>query len=154
MDRKLLEERKKMICELVNNELYVPMKLKELAVFLQASKDERGDLQEVLDALVNEGKLTVTKKGKYCKPDDSMKTGTFISNQKGFGFVEIEGEEEDIFIPEGEVNGAFHLDKVQVRVENAAREGKRREGTILKVIEHGITDVVGTFESEIGRAHV
>ncbi len=147
MDQKLLEERKKMICKLVNDELYVPMKFKELAVFLQAAKEEREELKEVLDTLVNEGKLTLTKKGKYCKPDESLRTGTFISNQKGFGFVEIEGEEEDIFIPESEVNGAFHLDTVQVKVETVFREGRRREGTVLKVIEHGITDVVGTFES-------
>ncbi|MCM1467116.1 MAG: ribonuclease R [Alistipes sp.] len=147
MDKDLLEERKKMICGLVNDELYVPMKIKELAVFLQVAKEERGELAEVLEALVNEGKLTVTKKGKYCKADEAFKTGTFISNQKGFGFVEIEGEEEDIFIPESEVNGAFHLDKVQVKVERVSREGKRREGTVVKVIEHGITDVVGTFES-------
>ncbi len=146
MDRDLFEERKRMICELVNDELYVPMKAKELAVFLQVSKEEREELNEVLKALVDEGRIMVTARGKYCKADDTFKVGTFLGNQKGFGFVEIEGEAEDVFIPESEVNGAFHLDKVQVKITEAAHEGRRREGTVLKVIEHGITDVVGTFE--------
>ncbi len=147
MEKNLFEERKNMICELVNDDLYVPMKIKELAILLQVSKEERHELQEVLDALVEEGRLSLTKKGKYIKPDEPIKVGTFISNQRGFGFVETEDEEEDIFIPESEVNGAFHLDKVQVKCSTAAKNGKRREGTILKVIEHGITDVVGTFDA-------
>lgn len=146
MENALFEQRKKMIEELINDELYVPMKIKELAVFLSVAREDRGELEEVLNSLIDDGKLMLTKKGKYCKSEIPIKTGTFISNQRGYGFVEIEGEEEDIFIPESEVNGAFHLDKVQVKIEAAARDGKRREGSILKIIEHGITDVVGTFE--------
>lgn len=146
MEKELLEERKKMICELVNDELYVPMKIKELAIFLQVPRESRRELQEVLDSLLEEGRIMVTKKGKYCKPDQPVKMGTFISNQRGFGFVETEDGEDDIFIPESEVNGAFHLDKVQVKCSVTAKNGKRREGTIVKIIEHGITDVVGTFD--------
>lgn len=146
MEKELLEQRKNMICELVQDDMYVPMKLKELAVFLRVSKEERGDLEEVLSQLLEEGRIMQTKKGKFVKPDQCIKVGTFISNQRGFGFVTIEGEEEDIFIPESEVHGAFHLDQVQVRIENQVKDGKRREGTILKIISHGIVDVVGTFE--------
>lgn len=146
MEKELLEERKNMICELLNDELYVPMKIKELAAFLQIPKEARHELAEVLDALLSEGRIMVTAKGKYRKPDQPVKIGTFISNQRGFGFVETEDEEEDIFIPESEVNGAFHLDRVQVKCSVAAKSGRRREGTVIKILEHGITDVVGTFE--------
>ena len=147
MQPKTFEERKNIICELVNDEMYVPMKIKELAIFLQVAKEDRKELEAVLDALVTEGKLTLTKKGKYMKADQPIKIGTFISNQRGFGFVETDDEEDDIFIPESEVNGAFHLDKVQVKCTSTAKEGKRREGTILKIVEHGITDIVGTFDA-------
>lgn len=146
MEKDLLEKRKNMICELVNDKLYVPMKFKELAMFLQVEKEDRDKLLKVLDELVSEGRLTVTQKGKYIKPEKNIRVGTFISNVRGFGFVMIEGEDEDIFIPESEVHGAFHLDEVLVSIENAAREGKRREGSILKINSHGITDIVGTFE--------
>jgi ribonuclease R len=146
MERDLLEKRKNMICELVNDKLYVPMKFKELAMFMQVAKEDREELLQVLNELVSEGRLSVTQKGKYVKPDKNLRVGTFISNVRGFGFVTIEGEPEDIFIPESEVNGAFHLDEVLVSVENAAKDGKRREGSIVRINSHGITDIVGTFE--------
>lgn len=146
MDKELFEQRKKMIEDLMNDDLYVPMKIKELAIFLRVAKEDRAELLEVLDSLLEEGRIMITKKGKYCKPELSVKVGTFISNQRGFGFVEVEGEEEDIFIPESEVHGAFHLDQVQIQVHPAPKGGKRREGSVLKVLEHGIVDVIGTFE--------
>lgn len=146
MEKELFESRKKMITELVNDELYVPMKIKELAIFMQVPKENRQELKEVLDSLVAEGKLGITKKGKYVKAEQTALTGTFISNQRGFGFVEIENDENDIFIPEADVNGAFHLDKVAVAITGEAKNGRRREGKILNIIGHGITDIVGTFQ--------
>ena len=61
------------------------------------------------------------------------------------GFVSIEGEEEDIFIPESQVHGAFHMDTVQVAV-TSENSGKRREGTITKIISRGTTRIVCTYE--------
>lgn len=146
MEKELLEQRKRMIYELIRDNLYVPMKIKELAIFLQVPKEKRHELEEVLGALVDEGKIEVTKKGKYVEAKNNFLTGTFISNQRGFGFVEVEGEEQDIFIPESEVNNAFHMDRVQVKITAQAQNARRREGSIVKILEHGITDVVGTFE--------
>ena len=110
------EKRKKLICELVADEMYVPMKEKELAAFMQVSKEDREAFREVLQALLSEGKLQITRQGKYCKPDENQLVGTFISNAKGFGFVEVEGCENDFYIPEDQVNGAFHEDRVMVRL--------------------------------------
>ena len=59
MDRKLLEDRKKMIYEFICEELYVPMKAKEMAMVLQVPKSQRQELQEVLDALVDECRIEV-----------------------------------------------------------------------------------------------
>ena len=55
------------------------------------------------------------------------------------------GEEEDIFIPESQVHGAFHMDTVQVAV-TSENSGKRREGTITKIISRGTTRIVCTYE--------
>ena len=84
-------------------------------------------------------------KGKYQKNSSEVLTGTFISNSKGFGFVEIEGREEDLFIPENYTNGAFHLDTVQVSLL-PGRQRKRQEAQVLRIIARGMTRVVGTFE--------
>ncbi len=145
MNQELFEKRKQLICELVEDEMYVPMKEKELAMLMQVSKADREEFRKVLDALVLEGKIQLTSKGKYMKSDGSVLIGTFISNVRGFGFVEIEGREEDLFIPEDMVNGAFHQDKVQVELIPGKR-GKRQEAVVRKVIERGTRQIVGTYE--------
>ena len=72
-----------------------------------------------MQELLIEGLIDRTAKGKYVKGSGKKKepvTGTFISNAKGFGFVEIEGSDEDLFIPKDMVNGAFHKDTVEVEL--------------------------------------
>lgn len=134
-----------MICDLVNDSLYVPMKEKELASFLGVVKEDRDELRTVLQELLAEGKLMLTSKGKYMKSDGSVLTGTFISHAKGFGFVEIEGREEDLFIPEDKTGGAFHKDTVQVSLL-PGHSGKRQEAQVVRIIARGMTQVVGTYE--------
>jgi len=133
----LKDKRKKVICDLVEDSFYVPMKEKELAIFLQVNIEDREELKKVLDELVEEGKLDRTPKGKYIKgsgkkrktitePAKEVLTGTYISHPKGFGFVEIEGQEEDLFVPEGMSADAFHKDTVEVELLPVTG-GKRRE---------------------------
>ncbi|WP_148410830.1 ribonuclease R [Murimonas intestini] len=145
MKEDIFEKRKKVIYDLICDEHYIPMKVKELAILLQVTKEERPSLQAVLDELVKEGKIEVSKRGKYKKLESPVLVGTFIGNQKGFGFVEIEGAEEDIFIPESGVNGALHQDTVQVALVSG-KPGKRREGEVVRVLARGITEVVGTYQ--------
>lgn len=141
------ERRKKLICELVEDELYVPMKEKELAAFMQVKPEEREELKQILNELLARGKLQITKRGKYLKGEEKKEglVGTFLSHAKGFGFVEVEGREQDLYIPEEHVNGAFHKDTVQAELL-CEQSGKRAEAKIVKILSHGITRVVGTFE--------
>ena len=145
MEKTILEERKKTIYQFICDEFYVPMKAKEMAVVLSVPKSQRSELQGVLDALVMDGRIEVTSKGKYIKSEGKYLIGTFTAHARGFGFVSIEGEEEDIFIPESQVHGAFHMDTVQVAV-TSENSGKRREGTITKIISRGTTRIVCTYE--------
>lgn len=145
MDRELFEKRKELVCELVRDELYVPMKEKEMAAFMQVSKEDREDFRKVLDELLKEGKISVGSKGKYRKPDEDMVTGTFISNARGFGFVEVEGRDGDLFIPAAYVKDAYHNDTVQAKVL-PGQKGKRQEAEIVRVISRGTVSVVGTYQ--------
>ena len=72
--------------------------------------------------------------------------GTFIGHPKGFGFVEIEGQDEDIFIPESDTGTAMHQDKVRIIIRDGQKEGKRKEGTVVKVLERGMPEIVGTYQ--------
>lgn len=145
MDRQLQEKRKKIICELIHDQIYVPMKEKEMAAFMQVSKEDREEFHKLLDELLQEGRISITEKGKYVRPGRDILKGTFISNARGFGFVEIEGMETDLFIPEERVNGAFHNDIVQVRLLPELT-GKRREAEVIKILSRGTAQVVGTFQ--------
>lgn len=181
------KNRKKMIYDFICNKNYVPMKAKEIASLLQIPKQKRSELQEVLEALEQEGKIMVIHRGRYkkcpvknsadkhagcedsrkeqnrgkdvkrsekdewagaafCPEPAECKRGTFISHSKGFGFVELEeADEEDIFIPAPYVGEAFHRDEVEV-VLLPQQSGRRQEGRVVRVLSHGITEVIGTFE--------
>lgn len=145
MEKELLEERKKIILDIINADTFIPMKAKEMAIILNIPKDNRKELEEVLNSLLAEGKISVSKKGKYGKPSGNVLVGKFEGNTKGFGFVTVEGEDEDLFIPENATNGAMHNDVVQV-VLRSGKTGKRREGEVIKVLEHAVTEVVGMFQ--------
>ncbi len=140
-----LEQRKKLICELVADDAYVPMKEKELAVLMQVPREERTALREVLQALLAEGRLQVNGQGRYSKPDADKPVGTFISNARGFGFVEVEGMEEDLYVPEDKTNGAFHLDRVQV-MRLPGQRGRRQEAAVVRILQRGTKQIVGTYE--------
>ncbi len=146
----LLEQRKNMIESLVGEKQYIPMKEKEMAMLLQVKKEDKDAFHQVIDALLSEGRIMLTPKGKIMKGDGSVLVGTFIANSKGFGFVEVEGRQEDLFIPADCTGGAFHKDQVQVVLRPGTRMANgtrlRQEAEVTKVLSHGITQVVGTFE--------
>lgn len=146
------EKRKKIIYDFMCDDLYVPMKLKEIAVLLQVPKEQKDDLKKVLDSLEEEGKIHLSKKGKYIKGEGRRLVGIYQAHPKGFGFVSIEGEKEDIFIPEEAVNGAFHGDTVEIAI-TASPEGKRKEGKILRVVSRGTTRVVGLYQVKKNKSY-
>ena len=146
MKKELLEERKETIYQFICDELYVPMKAKEIAAVLNVPKAQRGELAEVLAALVADGRIEVSEKGKYKKADGKFLVGQFLAHPRGFGFVTAEGLAEDIYIPESQVNGAFHKDTVQVAIRSKATSGRRCEGAVTKIISRGSAQIVCTYE--------
>lgn len=144
------EKRKKIIYEFICDDMYVPMKLKELAILLQVPKEQRSELKAVMDALEAEGKVHVSQKGKYLKGAGRTLRGVYQAHPRGFGFVTIEGETDDIFIPEKETNGALHGDTVEILL-TASPEGKRKEGKIVKIAERATAKIVGLYQVAKGK---
>lgn len=145
MTDELMNERKGKLKGLISDPTYVPMKLKELAMLLDIPKGQREELKEVLDALVAEGKVGISKKGKYGKPEMFSLVGTFSGHQKGFGFVTVEGMEQDIFIPGEKTGGALHGDRVQIVIELEGQK-RRSEGAVIRVLEHANTVIIGFYQ--------
>ena len=91
--------------------------------------------------------------------------GVFSATDKGFGFVKVEGFSRDVFISERFTNYAFHGDRVVIELlspgpleeepvidkKNSGKIksdhiSKSREGKVVKILEHSIAQIVGTFE--------
>ena len=138
-------ERKKKILQVINDKHYKPLKQKELAFLLQVLPEDREQFREILAELVKEGKVLLTKRGKYQSLSEITKIGMFTGHQKGFGFVTVEGEEDDYYIPDFATGGALHNDKVMIKIMKAP-EGRRKEAEVVKIIEHGNTEVVGYYQ--------
>ena len=141
-----LTQRKAMLLKLFQDPAFVPMKIKEIAILLDVPRDQREDLKDVLDSLLSEGKIGISQRGKYGKPDISSISGVYFGHPKGFGFVAVEGLEQDIFIPEEKNGGALHGDTVLLSVESESGNGKRAEGRILKVVNHANSEIVGFYQ--------
>ena len=113
-------------------------------------KDDRyyDDRREEYGSEYGRKKKDKNKKDKNKKeqPEGIQAEGTFIGHPKGFGFVEIEGQDEDIFIPESDTGTDMHQDKVRIIIRDDKKEGKRQEGVVVKVLERGMPEIVGTYQ--------
>ena len=139
-----LKQKKNVLLALMSDPMYKPMRIREIAVFLDVPKSRRGELEETLNALVEEGKIRVSGRGKYGKPQRQETAGIFMANPKGFGFVRAEGMEQDIFIGRENTHGALNGDTVRVSVEPGQRF-RSAEGVVLEIVKHANQRVVGYY---------
>ena len=139
------EKRKKVILDFIRDDLYVPMKIKDMAIVLQIPREQRDELKQVLDALVEEGKISLSKRGKYSKGQAVRLKGSFQANMRGFGFITPEDGSEDVFIAEENISGAFQGDEVEYIITSAPT-GRRKEGKIVRILSHSVVHIVGLYE--------
>ena len=81
--------------------------------------------------------------------------GTFEANERGFGFVIPDDENEtDIFVAPADIKGAFNGDRVEVRVVSTGDEKRGPEGIITRIIERSHKKIIGKFEKNKNFAFV
>ncbi|WP_420489878.1 ribonuclease R [Neobacillus drentensis] len=131
----------------MRDEAYKPLTVQELeeAFGIQDSSD----FKEFVKALVQmeeKGLVVRTRSNRYGLPQKmNLIRGKLIGHAKGFAFVTPdEPGMDDIFIPPNETNTAMHGDTVLARVSSET-SGQRREGSIIRIIERGVQQVVGTY---------
>ena len=117
--------------------------------------DEIKKLSDELRVLEEEVVIYCSNKGRYMMLEDShLRKGTLRANKKGFGFVEIENMEDDVYIAPENMNGAIHDDIVLVEITSKMNLD-RLEGRILKVIKRQVERYIGeiNFDSK-GKGHI
>ncbi|MCR5726018.1 MAG: RNB domain-containing ribonuclease [Lachnospiraceae bacterium] len=145
MDIQELEEKKEKIYSFLTSDEYTPMKLKELASLLQVPKYEKEEFKEVIDKLVSEGKVVIDSKNRIKTAESNMVAGYFSGTAKGYGFVHIEGEDGDIFIPPDRTGSAHDKDKVLITITEGS-SGRSREGEVISILERADDHITGTFQ--------
>ncbi len=141
----LYNERQEKLLAFMADKQYRPMTSKDISLLLGIKAEDMPMFYDMLSQLEGKGKIIITKKGKIALTEAfDLITGSFIGNERGFGFVRCEGRDGDIFIPRTSVNGAMHKDTVMVRI--VRQTTKSAEGEVVRVLERGLKTVVGTFE--------
>ena len=80
--------------------------------------------------------------------------GTYRKNQKGFGFVKIEDQEDEIYISRENSKNALNGDTVAIKIIAEKEGDKKQEGKIVKIVRHEKDTVVGTFQKSRNIAFV
>ncbi|MFY4774915.1 ribonuclease R [Metabacillus sp. RGM 3146] len=131
----------------MKEEAYKPLTIQELEESLGIK--DASDFKSLVKALVlmeEQGQIVRTRSNRYGLPEKmNLIRGKVSGHAKGFAFVDPDDTEmDDVFIPPNELNNAMHGDIVLVRVSSGT-SGARKEGTIVRILEHGIKEVVGTY---------
>ncbi|WP_430609901.1 ribonuclease R [Enterococcus sp. DIV0876] len=114
---------------------------------LQKSTDFKNLVQTVA-AMEREGTVIFNKKGKVKLPmARTLIEGTFRANERGFGFVSLDDEEEDVYIPKEATNYAMDGDTVSIDIVHVADpfSDKGAEGKVIDIKKRAITQLVGEF---------
>lgn len=115
--------------------------------------EETKQMSDALNELEKNGDIYHSRKDKYMLFSDSnLRKGTLRVNKKGFGFVEVSGE-EDVFIPIDNMNDAIDEDVVAVEILETKSDGKR-EGRIVNIIKRNVAHVVGEIYFKKGIGHI
>lgn len=104
--------------------------------------EETKAFSDALRELEDSYEIYRSNKNRYMLLENSnLRKGILRMNKKGFGFVEVSGE-EDIFISPDNINKALNNDTVIVEILNK-NSGEKREGRIVKTLERDLSTIVG-----------
>lgn len=113
------------------------------------------ELTDELRKLTEEVIVYHSNKDKYMMLEKShLRKGVMRTNKKGFGFVEVDNLDDDIYVAQDNMNGAIHDDIVLVEITSKMNLD-RLEGRVLKVIKRQVQRYIGeiTFDAK-GKGHI
>lgn len=124
-----------------------PLHMREMLLSFKVSKEGRRAFKRLIKELVKDGEIIKTRKNQYGLPEKmNLIVGRLQCHRDGYGFVIPEKTgEADIFIPNRNLSGAMHGDRVISRIEHF-REGMKREGRVIRVLERNHKRIVGKYE--------
>lgn len=142
-----MEEQEQKILDLMKDDEYRPMKAKEIAMIMRVPKKEYNDFLEALGKLELEFKIEKNRKNRYKITEKTYYDGIYRKNQKGFGFVRIEGQDDEIYISKENSLNALNGDRVLIEILEEKNKVKNAEGRVAKILKHEKDTIVGIFQN-------
>ena len=142
-----------LILNIVYEDDYQPITIKELAAYLKADKYTRNVIYDEVRSLEKDNKVRISHKKRIMpmSKEELSLIGTISLAQGGYGFFISENKDmEDVFISKENLKAAFDGDKVKIEIIKEKSKGKNAEGRVLEIIERGKTKIVGTFQESKG----
>lgn len=134
--------KKEKLLKFIKSKEYKPMTAEEIKVSLDVSKKDEALFYETLFSLENEAKIIKNKKKRYKAAPENTVSGVIHLVKTG-AFAECENEE--IFIPAFDLNGAFEKDTVSIVKTKPEKDDKRAEGRIVRVMKRGMKTIIGKY---------
>lgn len=142
------KDRKKQLLDFMKEEAYKPLSITELEeAFGIKDSSEFKDFVKVLNEMEHEGSIVRTRNNRFGLPEKmNLVRGKVQANAKGFAFIipETDIGEKDVYVASSDLNSAMNGDTVLVRLHPKST-GARPEGQVIRILERGLTQVVGTY---------
>ena len=142
-----MEEQEQKILSLMKDKDYIPMKAKEIAMIMRVPKQEYANFLEALGNLELKLKIQKNRKNRYKLAEKIYYEGIYRKNQKGFGFIRIEDQEDEIYIAKENSQNALNGDRVLIEILEEANKIKSAEAKIVKILKHEKDTIVGIFQN-------
>lgn len=143
------ETLKEKIIFFIESERKKSFSMEEIAQGLGLQKSEDFKLLvQTIAQMEREQSVVFTKKGKVKLPlKPVLIEGTFRANERGFGFVTIDPEEDDIYIPKEATGYAMDGDTVAIDIIKTADTAMDRgaEGKVVEIRKRATTQLAGEF---------
>lgn len=141
---------KDLIMNLIYDDDYSPMTLKELEIFLKADKYTQSAVKDIVDELVKENKIGISNKKRILPltEEEINLMGKISIASGGYGFFISNNKEfDDVYISKENLKGARNNDRVKIKIIREKEKSKNAEGQVLDIIERANEELVGTYQA-------
>lgn len=127
-----------------------PLNANDIAETLSIKRQEREGFFKRLGAMERDGQIRLDKRGYYqLTHPSSFVAGRVQGHRDGYGFIIRDDGQDDLFLPNAEMQKVMHNDRVLARIVGYDRRG-RPEGHIVEVTERANKRVIGRLLNENG----
>lgn len=144
---------KDLILNIVNDENYKPMTIKEMLKYLDCDKYIKKDVKKIIKNMAKDNEIKISSKKKIhpLNIEDKSLIGEISLAQGGYGFFISDNKDyKDVFISQKNLNSANNKDRVKIKIIKNKEYGKNAEGKVVEIIERSANKIVGLYQKNKG----